>query len=43
MGAWLNERVSDGFNVMFFCAPSGVEEFADLALPELQQRAVPKR
>jgi alkanesulfonate monooxygenase len=40
MERWIEERGSDGFNVMFSHAPGGVEEFCDLVVPELQRRGL---
>lgn len=40
MQQWLDERASDGFNVMFSHAPGGVEDFCDLVVPELQRRGL---
>lgn len=40
MEQWLEERGSDGFNLMFPWAPGGVEEFTDLVVPELQRRGI---
>jgi alkanesulfonate monooxygenase len=40
MERWIEERGSDGFNVMFSHAPGGIEEFCDLVVPELQRRGL---
>lgn len=40
MQQWLEERGSDGFNVMFPYLPQGVDEFVDQVVPELQRRGV---
>lgn len=40
MQHWLEERASDGFNVMFSHAPGGVEAFCDKVVPELQRRGL---
>ena len=40
MQQWLEERGSDGFNLMFPWAPGGVEDFTDLVVPELQRRGI---
>ncbi len=40
MQQWLEERGSDGFNIMFPYLPQGVDEFVDLVVPELQRRGI---
>lgn len=40
MEAWLEERGSDGFNVMFPWLPGGLDDFADQVVPELQRRGL---
>lgn len=43
MEAWLYERGSDGFNVMFPFLPAGLDDFVDLVVPELQRRGLFRR
>jgi FMN-dependent oxidoreductase (nitrilotriacetate monooxygenase family) len=38
MEAWLYERGSDGFNIMFPHVPAGLDDFVDQVIPELQRR-----
>ncbi len=38
MERWVDEKGSDGFNIMFPYLPQGVDEFVDLVVPELQRR-----
>jgi alkanesulfonate monooxygenase len=40
MEAWLEERGSDGFNIMFPWLPGGLEDFTDTVVPELQRRGI---
>jgi len=40
MQQWLDERGSDGFNVMFPYLPQGLDEFVDRVVPELQRRGI---
>src|SRR5271168_3553658 len=40
MQEWLETEASDGFNVMFHTVPSGLNEFVELVVPELQQRGL---
>ena len=40
MQQWLDERGSDGFNIMFPYLPQGVDEFVDQVVPELQRRGI---
>jgi alkanesulfonate monooxygenase len=40
MQAWLEERGSDGFNIMFPWLPGGLDDFADRVVPELQRRGI---
>jgi alkanesulfonate monooxygenase len=40
MQQWLEERGSDGFNVMFPFVPEGLFDFTDKVVPELQRRGV---
>jgi FMN-dependent oxidoreductase (nitrilotriacetate monooxygenase family) len=43
MQEWLETEASDGFNVMFHTVPSGLHEFVDLVVPELQKRSLFRR
>jgi FMN-dependent oxidoreductase (nitrilotriacetate monooxygenase family) len=43
MEEWLEERGSDGFNVMFPWLPGGLDEFVDRVVPELQRRDLFRR
>ncbi|WP_158921381.1 LLM class flavin-dependent oxidoreductase [Acidisphaera sp. S103] len=43
MQEWLETEASDGFNVMFHTVPSGLHEFVDLVIPELQRRELFRR
>jgi FMN-dependent oxidoreductase (nitrilotriacetate monooxygenase family) len=43
MEAWLLGEGSDGFNVMFPYLPSGLEDFVDRVVPELQRRGLFRR
>lgn len=43
MEAWLEERGSDGFNIMFPWLPGGLEDFTDKVVPELQRRGIFRR
>jgi alkanesulfonate monooxygenase len=43
MQEWLETGASDGFNVMFHTVPSGLREFVDLVVPELQRRGLFRR
>jgi FMN-dependent oxidoreductase (nitrilotriacetate monooxygenase family) len=43
MQEWLETEASDGFNVMFHTVPSGLNEFVDLVVPELQRRGLFRR
>jgi len=40
MQAWLEERGSDGFNVMFPWLPGGLDDFTGRVVPELQRRGI---
>ncbi|HEY1857428.1 LLM class flavin-dependent oxidoreductase [Acidocella sp.] len=40
MEAWLETRACDGFNVMFPTVPTGLDEFVDMVVPELQRRGL---
>ncbi len=40
MQQWLEERGSDGFNIMFPWLPGGLEDFTDQVVPELQRRGI---
>ncbi len=43
MQEWLETGASDGFNVMFPTVPTGLDEFVDLVVPELQRRGIFRR
>ncbi|MCO6415110.1 LLM class flavin-dependent oxidoreductase [Siccirubricoccus sp. KC 17139] len=43
MQAWLEDRGSDGFNVMFPYLPGGLEDFVEKVVPELQRRGIFRR
>src|SRR5271156_5822130 len=43
MQEWLETEACDGFNVMFHTVPSGLHEFVDLVVPELQRRELFRR
>ena len=43
MEAWLGERASDGFNMMFPWMPGGLDAFATGVVPELQRRGLFRR
>ena len=43
MQEWLETEASDGFNVMFHTVPTGLNEFVDLVVPELQKRGLFRR
>ena len=43
MERWLEERASDGFNVMFPYLPEGLDDFVDGVVPELQRRGLFRR
>jgi len=43
MQAWLDTGASDGFNVMFYSVPEGLDDFVDLVVPELQRRGIFRR
>ena len=43
MEAWLEERGSDGFNMMFPWLPGGLDAFATGVVPELQRRGLFRR
>lgn len=43
MEEWLEERGSDGFNIMFPWLPGGLEDFATQFVPELQRRGLFRR
>src|SRR3546814_4238418 len=40
MEAWLEERASDGFNMMFPWLPGGLDDFTGRVVPELQRRGI---
>ena len=43
MQEWLETEASDGFNVMFHTVPSGLNEFVELVVPQLQRRGLFRR
>ncbi len=43
MQEWLETEASDGFNVMFPTVPTGLDDFAELVVPELQRRGIFRR
>jgi alkanesulfonate monooxygenase SsuD/methylene tetrahydromethanopterin reductase-like flavin-dependent oxidoreductase (luciferase family) len=43
MQQWLEERGSDGFNIMFPYMPGGLDDFVDKVVPELQRRGIFRR
>jgi alkanesulfonate monooxygenase len=43
MQAWLESNAADGFNIMFHTVPSGLDDFVDLVVPELQRRGLLRR
>jgi FMN-dependent oxidoreductase (nitrilotriacetate monooxygenase family) len=43
MEQWLEERGSDGFNMMFPYLPQGLDDFVDKVVPELQRRGLFRR
>ena len=43
MEEWLSSEGSDGFNVMFPYLPSGLEDFVNRVVPELQRRGLFRR
>jgi alkanesulfonate monooxygenase SsuD/methylene tetrahydromethanopterin reductase-like flavin-dependent oxidoreductase (luciferase family) len=43
MEQWLEDRGSDGFNVMFPWLPGGLDDFASQVVPELQRRGLFRR
>jgi alkanesulfonate monooxygenase len=40
MEEWVETRACDGFNVMFPTVPTGLDEFVDMVVPELQRRGL---
>ena len=40
MESWFKSSAADGFMLMFQAIPSGVEDFAELVIPELQRRGL---
>ena len=40
---WFEAGAVDGFNIMFTSAPTGMEDFVDLVVPELQRRGLFKK
>ena len=43
MEEWLLGEACDGFNIMFPWVPSGLDDFVDRVVPELQRRGVFRR
>jgi FMN-dependent oxidoreductase (nitrilotriacetate monooxygenase family) len=43
MEQWLEERGSDGFNILFSFLPEGLDDFVDRVIPELQRRGLFRR
>ncbi len=43
MQAWADGDACDGFNVMFYSVPEGLDDFVDLVVPELQRRGIFRR
>jgi alkanesulfonate monooxygenase len=43
MEEWLHTGASDGFTIMFPYLPGGLDDFAGLVVPELQQRGIFRR
>ena len=43
MQEWLETEASDGFNIMFPTVPSGLDDFVELVVPELQRRGIFRR
>ncbi|WP_131113649.1 LLM class flavin-dependent oxidoreductase [Lichenihabitans psoromatis] len=43
MQEWLDGEGCDGFNIMFPSVPSGLDDFVDLVVPELQRRGLFRR
>ena len=40
MQAWLEQEACDGFNIMFPTVPAGLDDFAEMVVPELQRRGI---
>ena len=40
MQQWLEQRGSDGFNIMFPYLPEGLDDFVNQVVPELQRRGI---
>ena len=40
MERWFNLGVADGFNLMTPTLPSGLKDFVELIIPELQKRGI---
>jgi hypothetical protein len=38
MERWTKEEAADGFNIVPAVLPSGIDEFVELVIPELQRR-----
>jgi alkanesulfonate monooxygenase len=43
MQQWLETEASDGFNIMFPTVPSGLDDFVEMVVPELQRRGIFRR
>jgi len=43
MEDWLTSEASDGFNIMFPYLPTGIDEFVERVVPELQRRGIFRR
>jgi FMN-dependent oxidoreductase (nitrilotriacetate monooxygenase family) len=43
MEDWLTSEASDGFNIMFPYLPTGLDEFVERVVPELQRRGIFRR
>ena len=35
---WFDNEAADGFNILPPCLPTGLDDFVDLVIPELQRR-----
>jgi hypothetical protein len=40
MQEWMDQRAADGFNIIPSHLPTGIEDFVDLVVPELQRRGI---
>lgn len=43
MEEWYRTGASDGFNIMFTSSPSGINDFVELVVPELQRRGLTRK